>query len=255
MKMRYVTPDGHEITLIKAGSHPQAIAYGGITGFVGNPAASSATAVGVPGETLTNWNIPKMTGELTLNIDYGPEFPPVEKIASLIRRGFHPTREGTLFLDPEDGRPEYSTPVCRNGIIAPPVEVLSEASYAEMKIPLQSRIGGWLEHSSLQTGTVTVTNHGDAFLWPEIYIHGPSSIKLPSGITYTLPNLPGATLSLDPYTSHEVTLDDGTLDDAASALTSKMFLGEGIPELSSRTYTLTGDATLISRTFVLDPWG
>lgn len=256
MKLLLITPDGREIDLLQDGDWYRSVAYGGISGLVGSVVSSSITAVGVPGETITHDQIPKMTGELTLHIAAGGGHPPVDAAAAEIRRGIQSKRDSTLVLDMENGQPIVSTPVRRNGIIAPPPEVLDGTDYTELKIPLQSRLGGWLEDTITQSGTVTVTNHGETHLWPTILINGPGTIKLPSGNTHTLPTTaPGATISLDPYTSHEVVLPDGTVDEAASELTEVMPLGEGVPEGESRTYVTTGGVTLMWQTLILDPWG
>lgn len=255
MKLLLITPDGREIDLLQDGDWYRSVAYGGISGLVGTVVSSSVTAVGVPGETITNDQIPKMTGELTVHIAAGKGHPPVDEAAAEIRRGIQSKRDSTLVLDMENGNPVVSTPVRRNGFIAPPVEVLDGVDYTEMKIPLQSRLGGWLEEPYTHTGTVTVTNHGESFLWPTILINGPGTILLPSGQSYTLPNAPGATISLDPYTSHEVVLPDGTVDEAASDLTEVMNLGEGVPEYQSRSYLTTGGVQLMWQPLILDPWG
>ena len=255
MKLLLITPDGREIDLLQEGDWYRSVAYGGVSGLVGTVVSSSVTAVGVPGETITHDQIPKMTGELTLHIAAGKGHPPVDEAAAEIRRGVQSKKDSTLVLDMENGQPVVSTPVRRNGAIAPPVEVLDGADYTEMKIPLQSRLGGWLEDPRTEAGTVTVTNHGDTFLWPTILTTGTGNILLPSGNTYTLPNAPGAKISLDPYTSHEVVLPDGTVDEAASELTEVMNLGEGVPEGESRTYVTTGGVKLMWQTLILDPWG
>lgn len=256
MKLLLITPDGREIDLLHDGDWYRSVAYGGISGLVGTVTSSSLTAIGVPGETITHDQIPKMTGELTLHIAAGEGHPPVDEAAAEIRRGIHAKRDSTLVLDMENGAPVVSTPVRRNGPIAPPPEVLDGADYTEMKIPLQSQLGGWLTDPLTHTGNITVTNDGDAFLWPTIIINGPGTIKLPSGNTHTLPTTaPGATISLDPYTSHEVVLPDGTVDETASELTEVMNLGEGVPEGESRTYVTTGGVRLMWQTLILDPWG
>lgn len=255
MKLLYITPDSREIDLLQDGDWFRSVAYGGISGLVGSVVSSSITAVGVPGETITNDQIPKMTGELTLHIAAGEGHPPVDEAAAEIRQAVHSKKDGTLVLDMENGQPIVSTPVRRNGFIAPPMEVLDGADYTEMKIPLQSRLGGWLEEPYIHKGTVTVTNHGEAFLWPTLLLNGPGTIILPSKLTYTLPNAPGAQVSLDPYTSHEVVLPDGTVDEAASKLTEVMNLGEGVPEEQSRTYVTTGGVKLMWQALILDPWG
>lgn len=255
MKIWYITPDSRQIDLLKDGDWFRSIAYGGITGLVGSVTATTVSAVGVPGETITNNQIPKMTGELTLHIAAGRNFPPVADAVAEVRKGFNPKRAGVLVLDMENGNPVVSTEVRRNGVIAPPAEVLDGASYTEVKVPVVSHLGGWLEDMHVSQGNVTVTNNGDGFIYPKIKVNSAGSITLPSGQSYNITAPAGSMISLDPYTSHEVIRPDGSVDDAASALTEVMNLGEGIPEGESRNYVTTGGIHLAWQSLILDPWG
>ncbi|MCK2199201.1 hypothetical protein [Corynebacterium callunae] len=255
MKMWYITPYGREIDLLHDGDWFVGVAYGGISGMVGTVSSSTVSAVGVPGELVTNDQIPKMTGDLTLHVAAGVGHPPVDEVAAEIRKGVQAKRDGTLVLDMENGNPIVSTPVRRNGVINPPVEVLRGADYAEMRVPLVSFLGGWLEDVQVRSGNVTVTNNGDAFLWPTLMVKSSGSITLPSGESYEISAPAGSTISLDPYSSHEVVHPDGTVDEAASALTEVMNLGEGIPEGESRSYITTGGVHLMWQILILDPWG
>ena len=255
--LKYISPTGREIDLAKQGDWCRSIAYGGFVGLVGTKTPTTATMAGVPGETPTSWATPPMTGELRLHLVKSEGMPTVDELESEVRREVHTDEPGWLVLDREKAVSPVSCKVHLNGYIEAPLEFLDEgATDAEMRVPLISYPGLWEFDPMEGTGNVTVMNHGDAFLWPTIIWEQAILIRLPSGMTALLPAPPAgkvATMSLNPHTSHEVTVD-GTVDEPMSAVTKYLELGEGVPRGQSRDYMVPTGGVLSWTLTTTDPW-
>lgn len=256
--LKYISPAGREIDLAKQGDWCRSIAYGGFVGLVGTKTPTTATMAGVPGETPTSWVVPPMTGELRLHLVKSEGMPSVDELESEVRREVHTDKPGRLVLErPRMVAPSISCEVNLNGYIEAPLEFLDEgATDTEMRVPLIGYKGLWRTPPMGRSGNVTVTNTGDAFLWPEISWNRAVTITLPSLTTVSLPAPPDgrtARLSLDPHTSHEVTVG-GEIDHDLSVITKYLYLGEGVPEEQSRRYVLPTGAKLHWSLSITDPW-
>lgn len=255
----YTTPSGKRMVLLQPGGSSAAITYEGLEGLVGEKKVSTRTTIGIPGEQITESSFGKMKGSLNLVLDtrHGQS---IEELESELRRGFLPDQEGTLLVE-RDRRPRARAKVYLDGFLQPPREVPEGAVDAEYSVPLVSYRGLWTQDTLHGSGSVTVTNTGDTFLWPKIRWRGGSRrLTLPSGLVVTLPSGSLSTwnsLSLDPFTSHEVTnLATGEIDPVASDTAGHALLGEGVPVGASRTYA-TSSTIFMGLEWapqIRDPW-
>lgn len=256
--MMYVSPSGRVIDLVAPGDWVRALAYGGVVGMVGTKTATTSQAVSVPGQTPTSFQTKEMKGQLTFLVMDSPGRASVDELVSEINREFSPDVYGTLILDRPGSVGRLSTPVRLDGPIDFPSSFLGAGDPdVEVKVPLVSDEGLWSQSSTSVTGTVTVTNIGDEFLWPSVQWTANSTLELPSTAVVSLP-VPGdgqpRVMSLDPYTSHEVARLDGTVDAELSMLMAPMLLAEGVPQHQSRTYRTTGGAVVQWACQFLNPW-
>lgn len=255
-RIYWTGPTGRVLDLLAPGDWIHSIAWAGLTGMVGQVSTTALTAVGVPGHTPVDHPIQPMLGELLLHV-VPDGVRSVEEITAEIRGEFSQTTPGLFQMVRDHAASSLSVAARANGPIPPPVEILDDADYAELKIPIIGDAGLW-KHSPLSAaGTVEVTNAGDAFCWPVLEWWGPATVVLPSGLAVPLPWMTGdghRRVSTDPWTSHEITRVDGTVDEQLSAGSGRWPLAEGVPVGQRRTYTVTGDARLIWQLAVLEPW-
>lgn len=252
----YTGTSGRTLDLLKPGDWNRSIAHGGLVGMIGHPTPSVTTAVGVPGQIRTGHQITPMTGELRLHIVPAPGITVDEAVAE-VRREMNAMAEGTLQLMRDTAPSSLSTAICLNGPVPPLPEVPEDAEDAEISVPIISDEGLWSYSPMTSTGEVTITNAGDDFCWPSAEWWGPATLILPSGVEIILPWMEGdgpRQVSLNPWTSHEVSFLAGGIDEITSETSSQWLLAEGIPVRKSRTYHLTGDARLRWQIKILDPW-
>lgn len=245
---------GREFDLAtRGGGWFRSVAYAGLSGLVGTKKATTLEVAGVPGEVAVSFRTQPMTGEITLHVFPRGSDDNIDRAVSEIRRELFPDRYATVVFERPSGT--YSTQVRLNGPIDAPAEFPEDADYAEVRLPLISESGSYSGWPVSDTGFVTVINSGEEFLWPLVSWRAGGSITLPSTTRYTLPASAGgiATMSLDPITSHEVTVDD-EVDETLSGVTGAMWLGEGVPEGQARDYQTDGDVTLTWAPRFLDPW-
>lgn len=255
-RISWMGSTGRVLDLLAPGDWIHSIAWAGLSGMVGQVATTALTAVGVPGHTPVAHPVQPMLGELTLHVVPDSQRS-LDQIAAQVRREFSQTVPGLLVMERDHAASDLSVPARAGGPIAPPPETLDDADYVEMKIPLVGDQGLWRHSPLADTGQVTVTNAGDDFCWPVVEWWGPASIELPSGLTVALPWTAGdgrLRVSMDPFTSHEVVHEDGTVHEQLTAGSGRWPLAEGIPVGQQRAYTLSGDARLIWQLAVLDPW-
>lgn len=249
----YISPSGRKMDLTAPGDWYRSIAYGGLVGLVGTKSATTVQAAGVPGLTPVAFRTEPMSGELTLYVEQSERGPSVDEAVREIHREFQQTAYGLLVIDRDGAASRLTARVRLNGALPPPLDVEGE-EYAELKVPLIADNQLWAWDPVSARGSVTVTNPGDVFMWPELMWREGGKIILPSGLEYTLPAASStAWASLNPFTSHEVTVA-GAVDDALSDALEKMHLGEGVPEGTSRTYTTTGDVSIVWAPQQADPW-
>lgn len=245
-QMWYVSPNGVQIDLVKPGDWSRRIAYAGIDGLVGKKTASVSTAVDVPGQRVTGFRTVEMSGSLNLQIVSGVEGSVEDLHAELVRE-FDAELPGTLFVERESTG-VMSTRVRLNGEIAWPDSWLGDGDNdLTVTVPLVSDDGVWETATLGQAGTIDVVNAGDAFIYPWLVWSNNVTVTLPSGVVVPLPApADGALrrLSLDPYTSHEVLRQDGTVDEELSAVTAGLLLGEGVPRRETRRYVTSGGARI-----------
>lgn len=252
-RITFIPATGERLVLLQPGGSDTDISYGGISGMVGEFDVSTKNAVGMPGQVVTTRNLKPMKGTLEILGDTRGGRT-IEEIESQIRQAFTQDEEGVLVLE-RDSRPRLRCRARADGAIPPPREVLEDAQDTELKVSLIADIGAWYRDRVSQSGTVTITNTGDIFLWPTIAWESAGTLTLPSGLVYSLPAVSGLhRLSLDPFTSHEVLRPDGTVNEAATALTEVMWLGEGVPKGQTRTYKTTGGVRVEHALIIRDPW-
>lgn len=252
-RVLYTGVSGVRLDLAPDGGALAEMPEAGIRNLVGKRSVSASAVIGMPGQVPHGAKIEPMQGELTVLVEVGAGESVEEQIA-VFRREFdsRPGREGLLQIRNRWGE-LLSTRVRLNGAIAE--QSVLNSDWEEVRIPVASDKGVWDKPAKSDTGTVTVTNPGDTFLWPEIVWTGSPQVTLPSGMTVTLPHTPvPRQLSLSPWTSHEVTDMDGAVDEARSAVTGLLSLGEGVPEGQTRTYVLGAGTRLVWTVQVLDPW-
>ena len=255
-QMWYVSPNGVQIDLVKPGDWSRRVAYAGVSGLVGKKTASVSTAVDMPGQRVTGFRTTEMTGVLTLHIAEGEEGS-VDDLYSELVREFDAELSGTLFIQ-RDSVGTMSTPVRLNGEIPWPDSWLGTGDETlSVDIPLISDAGVWESMVVSQSGVVTVTNPGDVFVYPSVTWSNNVTVTVPSGVAVPLPApADGALrrLSLDPYSSHEVLRQDGTVDEELSAVTAGLLLGEGVPRRETRRYVTSGGARIEYALMYLNPW-
>lgn len=257
-KMTYVSPSGKVIDLVAPGDWVRALAYGGVSGLVGTKTASTAQAVSVPGQVALSHQTNPMKGELTLLVVDSPAAE-IDWLVAELNREFSPDAYGTLVLDRPQSVGRLSARVRLDGPIAFPKSFLGAGDADdEVRIPLVSDEGLWSLDPVSATGVVTVTNVGDDFVWPVVTWSAESEIVIPSGTTVGLPAAGDGgprRVSLNPFTSHEVTVvSTGEVDEALTEHLSLEPLGEGVPRGKTRTYHLEGDAALSYSLQFLNPW-
>lgn len=253
-EMVYISPNGVVIDLVKPGDWSRRIAYAGVSGLVGAKSSSALTAVNVPGQVPVGFRTTEMKGTLMLQV-VGSATESVDALVSEVNREFVSDEYGTLILA-RDSAPRLSARIRLDGAIDFPKSFLDSGDVdAEVGVPVICDDGCWETDVLTGSNSVTVTNPGDVFIWPSVVWKGAGSVALPSGAVATLPTAPDwRRLSLDPYTSHEATSLDGTVDDGLSDLTAQLLLGEGVPQKQSRTYLTEGQVRLEWNTKYLNPW-
>lgn len=253
-EMVYVSPNGVVIDLVKPGDWSRRIAYAGVSGLVGAKTSSPLTAVNVPGQVPVGFRTTEMKGTLMLQVVGGPS-ESVDALVSEVNREFVSDAYGTLVLSRESA-PRLNARVRLDGAIDFPKSFLDSGDCdAEVGVPVICDDGYWATDVLSGADSVTVTNPGDVLIWPSIVWKGAGSVALPSGAVVTLPNAPDwRRLSLDPYTSHEVTDMSGTVDEPISDATAQLSLGEGVPQRQSRTYLTEGQVRLEWKIGYLNPW-
>lgn len=254
-RMYYVSPHGTIIDLVSPGDWDRRVAYGGVSGLVGKKVASTVSTVSSPGQALTGFTVGPMDGVLTLTLAESARGKSIDSLHAELVREFLPDTSGTLVLE-RDAFLKLMAKVRLNGVIDFPQSFLGSGdSEADVKIPLVADRGLWVTQMVSASGDVTVTNSGDYFVWPEILWVGSPAVVLPSGATIQLPDATSERrLSLNPETSHEVVGANGLVDEALSDVTAQLMLGEGIPEGSSRTYSLGDGARLEWSLSYLNAW-
>lgn len=255
--IEYISPAGRRIVLAGPGDWTLGIdAENGLSGMVGGATAATVTAVGVPGALPTGVVVSPMTGTLLLNVAAG-RGRTADEIVAEVNREFSAVEDGTLiFTRDASTLGPVSCRVRLGGPIALPQVWLEEEATAEVTVPLIAHRGVWACAPSSATGTVAVVNWGDTMLWPTLGWRQACTVTLPSGVQVSLP-VPRdgrwRQCSLDPHTSHEVTREDGTVDDDLSRRTRGLLLDEGVPIGKQRDYRVSG-GRLSWQIEVLNPW-
>lgn len=254
-RMFYCSPRGTVIDLVAPGDWDRRIAYGGVSGLVGEKTVATVATVMSAGQVPTGVTVGPMDGILVLTLAPSAGGRTLDSLHSELVREFLSDKEGTLVLERDAFQPLFAK-VRLNGVIDFPQSFLDAGDVdSEVKIPLVADLGMWVTGPLTGTGTVTVTNNGDFLTWPRIRWMGAPTIRLPSGVNVQLPNAASERiLSLNPETSHEVTHPGGTVDSDLSDITAQLTLGESVPEGRTRTYVLSDGATLEWTLAYLNPW-
>lgn len=250
--LSYTTPWGRTWHLIEE-NWVTGLLSGGIEGLVGEAEDVVSTTPGVPGQILDSQDTTRMTGSLRVTI--GPDGDlDAGQVWAQFRGGFSRHMVGTLTLT----SPHYgvlSTQVRLSGILPPPdVEPNDEGLIDELRIPLVSDEGLWLEDTRTGVGVVTVHNTGDTTLTPRIRWSGAGGpVTLPSGAIFTLPAVTKERiLLLSAIDSLAVLTPFGEID--YTLMRQMQVLPEAVPDQAERTFLLPVGATLEWQIGRHDPW-
>lgn len=216
--IRYTSTDGRVLDLTRAGDWRVSIMHAGIEGLVGKIEAKTLTAPGLPGQIVESWEIPAVSGKLTIGIAATTMLEAERKYRE-VRSIFAGISGGVLEIQSEmAGR--LSIHVRLEDAIAPPQSDISdEVAFSEIEIPLVADHGVWWTSAFREEGKgagkkISIYNSGDCLIRPTLRWNGDGgAVKLPSGYTFRLPQVANQrTLLLDELQSCMVLYADGSLD-------------------------------------------
>ena len=237
--LKYVSPTGVEYEFLDGSDGGPFVEIDTLAGFVGIFEDTPVQSVGVPGAMVDFMDrvVQQMPGSFTLVVFSRGQWEQA-------RRDFSTREYGTLILD--SGR-RFELPVRLSEALPVPGHVPAVGSRLEVSMVADG--GVWLSRASGK-GAVTVTNHGDVPVWPEIVWEGSKqSVVLPSGAGFPLPKVSGA---------YRLPLDRRASGKATSEATGKVVktdaVGELVPVGATRRYTVTSGARVEWAVGVFDPW-
>lgn len=248
IRVTYRGVSGREWPLTDSTLEPVVLlAAGGLKELAGRFTVDSLKTPGVAGELDLGMSVEPITGSLPVIVraDVREDF--ISDWAVGVGAA-----AGVLVV--EGGRiSPLELPVRLAAVPAPPD--VQGVDYFELDLSIRASGGVWLRHHQ-GVNNVTVTNYGDVMVWPEIVWSGRGGgVVLPSGARFTLPAVSGERrVSLNPYESLTVVLDDGRVDrDVTRAVRAAAF-SEGVAPHSRADYALPNGAVLHWAVGFLDPW-
>lgn len=237
--LSYLSPTGNEYEFLHGSDGGPFIELDTLTGFVGQFEDLPVSSVGLPGATVDMRDrvVHQMEGSFTLVVFSQQQWQHV-------RRDFSTREPGTLILD-NGGRLELP---CRLATSLPTPGRVPNVG-ARLEVSMIADGGVWLSRASA-TNKVSVTNHGDVPVWPDIVWNGANcNLTLPSGAAFTLPTV---------STPHRLSLarraSGRAVNESTGGVISTDAVGEMVPVGATRDYSLSGDARLEWSVGVLDPW-
>lgn len=255
MDIEYVSPTGRVWDLTGDNESGFALKAGGVEGLIGRSDIEANQSDGFPGQVVTGHSILPMSGALT-----GILFPLKGKTLAetyrLWRADWHREEYGQLHISTGQSRWIAHLRLSGDGIPAPDTDLTTETGINPFRVPVESDSGIYVGKPRSETGTVTVTNTGDATVWPRIRWTGAGkTLTLPSGHQIPLPTTTTPRiLHLDPAESHAVETTAGELDRTMWRNLRIKVLPEGIPKKATRTYQISAGAYLEWSISTLDPW-
>lgn len=215
-----------------------------LTGLVGQVEDTGVTTIGASGHAVDfrDRKILPTEGGFTLVVKSADAW-------ARARRAFSTTRAGTLVVTATH---RCALPV-RLAQPLPPPGVVPRTG-ARIEVNLISDEGAWRIPSASDSPTVTITNTGDAPIWPRITWQGAGgTVTLPSTATFTLP--PTTT----PHTLHTDRRRAGQVMDATGVAAPEVarqvdVVSEMVPVGAVRTWQIPNGARLEWDVEVLDPW-
>lgn len=259
--IQYFSPDGRMLDF--ASREGPFIVADGMPELVGKFSRAVTVSAGRPGGVPQDVSVDPFEVVLACYIK-ATTHRSMEQEYARFRNMFHTDVDGQLQVRSHSFG-TLSTPVRLGAPLPAPGVLPGVRDHEEVDLPLWGRDGcfwsGWREETfeGNYTRSVTVTNPGDVWAWPEFVWDSsqPSWVTFPSGAQVTLPRMPdGARLTLR-MSRHVVSVVDAEGEKRRDALTlvGNMW-PEGVPPRSSREFkVLSGSSvTMRWRSGHLDPW-
>lgn len=196
----------------------------------------------------TNLSIPSLPGALPGARRFAPIDAEVEFVlhaddGEQLERVFYDFRAGWSFTKPS--RLEVESPAGLfhlDVVLGAPIRgvAIDPTKTDGLVVPVTvfSAVGLFSTHTLAGSNYVTVTNNGDAVIFPRITYTGGGVVAFPSGATAALPT-----------TSRETTIDTSPLK-----LRTPGVFSEGVEPGQSASWTLPPGSTLEWELLVADPW-
>lgn len=238
MELRYIAPGGTEYQLLAGSDGGPFIAAESLTGLVGVFEDTPVSVVGVPGGRVDFRDrvVKPMEGGFQLVVFSTQQWRQA-------RRDFSTRQPGLLMLT---GEHQFELPVRLSAPLPAPSTVPSAGTALEVALIADG--GVWLS-SAKGTGAVTVTNWGDAPVWPKVVFSGVGKVVLPSGAQVSLPAVTG---------EHVLDLSRGGTGAAVNVTSGSRVpvdaVAEMVPVGATRTFHTEGPARLEWKIGVFDPW-
>lgn len=255
-QLEYVSPAGERVDLTPAGRVTSGpfLLPDGVSGLVGQVEDRAITSVNVAGQVLDGVVVSPFTGALTLGLvssldDIANKWAWFRSLFPVGRVG----KYGTLRV--RRGGESWSCHVRASSVLAPPSTNLGVSRVVQdVTVDLVCDDGFWSSRTFTSSGHTEITNAGDLPLWPSVVWSGAgASVTVPSGVSFTLPTPPSGSrvMLLDPHESMAV-LDGEVLDRDLWPVPGAV--AEGVPDGETRTFSTTGESSLMWQEKVFDPW-
>lgn len=199
----------------------------------------------------------KLSGSLDLVVaDHSPdgvELGELSEIESRWRRAWSTRQYGTLRVG-DERRPSAWLRVRLSAPI-PAFPDFGADGYQDFSQSVVAEGDSWFRTYEFPDPAVTVVNGGDVDGWVRIRWQEGGKVILPSGASFTLPEVAAPrTIVLDPRESCVVLDDDGNIDRSVWKSLRGSVFPEMIPPGEQRVFTIPNDSMLLFDEGVMSPW-
>lgn len=251
----YVSPFGKVFPLVAEDMRRSQIRLmeGGIQGLVGEVEARAVASPLAAGRQVHGHHSREISGSLTVQLLTGAR--PLVAVWAEFIGSFSVWQPGRLRVSsPLHGVREVA--VRLSGAVPPPTMQPGRAAHVMVEIPLVADGGLWWQGEFHATGTATITNPGDDWVWPVIEWDGQGgTVTLPSGARFTLPAVSGVRrLHLSNAESCVVLDLENNVDHLTWDKLAAVVLPEGVPPAARRRYALPPGAKICWRVPFHTPW-
>ncbi|APT85316.1 hypothetical protein [Corynebacterium aquilae] len=243
-KIVYVSPKGVRVDLTPDEGNEVFLKREGVEGLVGSSEFSTFTVPGVPGVLVGDETVSPISGSLTL-------YYPTEDKARAFLALWSTSKPGELEVTTRGGE-VLSLPVRLSEYPELPAD--NSDTDGELTISVAADGGLWLGPVQTGTGKVTITNTGDAPVFPSILWKEASPVAMNTVLKTELPKVSSKRrVFLDPLESLVVKTARGGTDYATWDKVRALPLIFGVPKGGAGTIEVGGDAVVEYRLAYLNP--